>query len=341
MLKTSKSRARRRVSWPVPGGHQERAVGAPRERPERAGRRRIAFHRHQDHVGRHAVGILAERALEQLEPAVAVDRLADGRRRGALRRQAVGDDEDVVGRRDSARSSAVNAFSRLVPSAGTVRRRFTTTSVSACASLPSSQRPVLSGTSGHAFVLNASTWNFDFGGNLRRQPVDRGDGAPPFLRHQPARLRHVAQPDHVDDRFVQHARRDVDEDDDPLAAELEAAQVLTIAGADEPLHAVARLAGLRRAGGEPPLALHRSTSGRPSASRSPRGVEIVVLSASASCSLVFAVSCSTRSDRPSARCGLGRRRLQAVAQHDEVGITLQHLFLELVHFGAQFGRSRS
>ncbi len=138
--------------------------------------------------------------------------------------------------------------------------------------------------------------------DLRGEPVDRRDGAPPLLRHQAPRLRHVAQADHVDDRFVQHARRDVDEDDDALAAELEAAQVLAVAGADEALHAVAGLARVRRACDEPLLCsssiCFRSALSFSIASRR----DIVVLSASASCSLGFSVS-SARG-----RTGLPRAR---------------------------------
>ena len=59
MLKTLEIARAPARSWPVPRRHQERAVGAPRQRPERARRGRVALHRHQDHVGRHPVGILA------------------------------------------------------------------------------------------------------------------------------------------------------------------------------------------------------------------------------------------------------------------------------------------
>src|SRR6185503_13676006 len=74
-----------------------RTAGGARRDPESARRVWIAFHRHQDHVERHIARIFLEGALEQLEAVVAIDGLADQRRARALRRQAVGDHDHVVG----------------------------------------------------------------------------------------------------------------------------------------------------------------------------------------------------------------------------------------------------
>ena len=81
-------------------------------------------------------------------------------------------------------SSPRNAFSRLVPSCGTVRRSSRSTSLSACASLavePAAraarhQRPRLR--------VERDDLELRLRRNLRGEPVDGGDGAPPLLgRH--------------------------------------------------------------------------------------------------------------------------------------------------------------
>ena len=202
-----------------------------------------------------------ERRLEQLEPLSpsTVLRIVGGDA-PCVGRPSVTMNH-VVRRAESVRVATAKAFSRLVPSCGTSLRSCVIASLSAFASLASSHLPALPATSGFAWVLNAVDLELRLGGSLRRDPVDGRDRAPPLVGRQPARLRHVAQADHVDHRLVEHARRGVDEHQDPVAAELEPDEVLAIAGALKPL---TRLPGcpfaLRarpRAGGGPP----RATSG--------------------------------------------------------------------------------
>ncbi len=285
------------------------------------------------------VGILAERALEQLEPAVAVDGLA--RCAGGVA-PCVGRPSVMMKTLSGAGLSvfiSVNAFSRLVPSAGTVRRRFATTSVSACASLPSSQ---LAGAVRHQRPrLRVEREHLE----LRLRPESATSASRPWPRcaaTSPTCSRRVSDMlrsritlTTVSSSMLAETSTRIS---DALAAELEAAQVLAIAGADESLDAIAGLARAPacrpRAAACSPRADFRSALSFSIASRR----ESVVLSASASCSLSLLGLLEHAVGQAFGALGLGRRRLQAVAQHDEVGVALQHLFLELVDFGAQLGR---
>ena len=74
------------------------AVGEPRQPPEAMRRQQIAFHRQQHDVDRHAVGQLADRVVEQSRAAVRVH-IATNARGLALRGQAIGDEDDLVGPR--------------------------------------------------------------------------------------------------------------------------------------------------------------------------------------------------------------------------------------------------
>ena len=68
---------------------------------------------------------------------------------------------------------------------------------------------------------------------LGAQPVDCGERVAPLVGEDLTFVGKVAPADHVDDGLAQHAGRSVDQDEDPLTAELQAGQVLALAVTDE------------------------------------------------------------------------------------------------------------
>ena len=76
--------------------------------------------------------------------------------------------------------------------------------------------------------------------HLCGEPFDRRYGTAPFLREKLARFRHVAHAQDVDHRVIEHACGRIDHDQDVVAADLEASQILSIAIARESAHARAR-----------------------------------------------------------------------------------------------------
>ena len=153
-------------------------------------------------------------------------------------------------------AAATNAFSRLVPPWGAVlRSRATAASRDLRSLAPRASVPSVPGERGPAPRCRRRRSGSSIARELGREPVGGPHRAAPLVGAHAVRLGQQAPAHGVDDGVGEHARGGVHEEEDALAPDLEAGQVLAVAVAHEGAHLVARHLAAGRSAGEPLVAL--------------------------------------------------------------------------------------